>query len=112
MQIDNMAVMTGDSIFYDQAFMQVLEDHVSLLKTRKGTREILLDKQLVYKYEFDIPGLLALQNIPFIYHWITLRCNDLDSPNSSLAKKDRLIVPDFDYIEVIRQKHMSVNRIK
>lgn len=111
MPISNLVADSGPSIYYDQAFRDVLEDYLSFLKNTNSTTTISVEPMVAYKFEFDFFGLLANYNIQPHLHWIIMRMNDLTSPSDAKADIDTIHIPDNGTLDHIRQSHMSTHRI-
>jgi hypothetical protein len=109
--IDSLMTDSGPAIYYDTTFMNVLEDFMTYLRTHPTTNIVDIDQMLAYKYEFDFFGLLAQYGIPPNLHWVTLRMNNMTSPNDFAKKAIVLLVPNASTIEAIRQSHMSTRLI-
>ncbi len=99
----------GPDVFYDEKFRAVIEAHIDFLKTHKETKVIYLDPNIVYKYEFDMYGLMKYYSISPYLHWIILRMNDLYSMTNFPKDIAQLIVPSESAINHIRQIFMSAN---
>lgn len=111
MVIDSLMQDPGPSIYYNDAFRVVLEDHIAYLKTHPGTTVIYPDSMQRHRYEFDLFGLLTQHNIPAYLHWIIMRLNRLSSPNIKLDDINLLLIPDPSIIEQIRQSHVAITTI-
>jgi len=111
MQIDNLMIAAGPSIYYSQSFRDVLEDHLTYLKNHSTTNVLSIEPMKAYKYEFDLYSLLREYNIPTHLHWLVMRLNDMVSPTDATVKIDHLIIPDFSTVDRIRQSHVTTRRI-
>jgi hypothetical protein len=111
MQIDSLAYAQGPSIYYDDAFRSVLEDHISFLKTHPKTNVVSVQPHDAYKYEGDLYGLFANMNIPAHYHWIVMRTNGFRSPFDGSENMLQILVPSTDVIDKIRQSHSAKRKI-
>lgn len=111
MEIDNLATPSGPDIYYDTAFMSVLEDHMTYLRNNASTNILSIDPMNAYKYEFDLFGLLLLHNVPKHLHWVTMRVNNYSSPNDFDRTRLTLLVPDGNIVKYIRQSHLTTRRL-
>lgn len=112
MTIDDLMIAAGEKEYYSDGFKINLEDHIGLLKSASNATLLYLEKDLVYKYQFDLFGYLLNKNIPNKYHWVIMRCNGLTSPQDSISDLDTLILPDFQTIEKIKQTYTTLSRIR
>ena len=111
MQIDTIMINPGPSIYYDDDFRRVLEDHLSLLKKDPSTSVLNIAPQKAYKYEFDLYGLLSDYNIQPQLHWLAMRLNGMTSPTDATKDITSLLIPDTNVVDRIRQSHMTTRRI-
>jgi hypothetical protein len=111
MQVDNLMVDPGPSVYYDSAFRNVLEDFMTYLRTNPSTISINIEPIDAYKYEFDLFSLLNKYNIPPYMHWIVMRVNNFTSPLEVTRKLNTLRIPNESVINTIRQSHLTVSRI-
>lgn len=111
MKINELMVDPGPSIFYDSAFRNVLEDHMTFLREHSQTIQITVEPTQAYRFEHDLFGLLAHYNVPVHFHWLVMRMNKMTSPTDSHRDINTLLVPDHTVVEHIRQSHMTRRRI-
>jgi hypothetical protein len=111
MDVDKLMIQDGSKIYYDPDFRNVLEDHLTFLKTHSTTRNIVMDPQRVYKYESDLFGLLNDYNVPVSLHWLTMRMNDMTSPTDADLSITTLLLPDSSTVDQIRQSHMTTRKV-
>lgn len=113
MKIDNLLADHGSNIYYDPAFRNVLEDHMSFLKTHPDTKKINIESVYAYKYVGDLSGLLKHYNIDIYLHWVIMRMNGFTSFNEAGENIVELLLPDSRAIERIRQLHSTIqNKMK
>lgn len=111
MQIDSLLTDPGPQIYYDDAFRNVLEDYMGVLRVSSSTSAIAIDPKDAYKYEFDLFGLLRMNSIPDYIHWTVMRMNGFTSPLEITRDLQALLIPDTAMLEKIRQSHMSARRL-
>jgi hypothetical protein len=107
MAIDSLLFDEGASVYYDESFRNVIEDHMTYLRTHPRTGMRVVEPGRAYKYEADFYGLLQFYNIPAALHWTVLRMNRLTSPSEFSLDIETILVPDPDVIEHLRSSHMS-----
>lgn len=106
-----MAFGTDNTIYYNEGFRRVLEDHMNYLRTHSKTRSIDVDAGLAYRFEYDFYGLLNNYNISHHLHWIILRMLDKTSPMDIDRNLTSFLLPDQSELDVIRSNHMTTNKI-
>lgn len=111
MLIDSLMQDDGASIYYDEDFRNVLEDHMTYLRALSSTTTLALDVGKVYKYEHDLFGLLADYGIPMQLHWVVMRLNKMSTPTDLRQDQTALLIPDASVVDKIRQSHMSSRKL-
>lgn len=111
MDVDALMVDDGPPIYYDGAFRNVLEDHMTFLRTHPLTQVLVVDPAQAYRFEGDLFGLLSRYNLPPHFHWVTMRMNKMSTPTEASASLSSLLIPDHTTVEHIRQSHMTRRRI-
>lgn len=111
MKVDNLMTTEASSIYYDDGFRHVLEDHLTYLREHASTVSLNLDASLVYMYEFDFFGLLAAYRIPVQLHWLVMRMNKLRCPTEAGLDINSILVPDATVVDRIRQSHMTTRKV-
>lgn len=111
MKINDLGISDGGEQYNNEAFRHVLEDHVVFLAKSPGASNVVIQKHIAYKYQFDLSGFLLHHNVPIKYHWIIMRCNGLTSLQDGIDRLDSLILPNFDQVEKIRQAYYTTNKI-
>jgi hypothetical protein len=110
MQILNILNKPSSSVYYEQGFRILLEDHLTYLKGLQTTRKIDIDIQNAYKYEGDLDGLLTQLNIRPELHFIIMRLNNFTSPQEySPDKTMTLLIPEDKEIDRIRSTYKTKN---
>lgn len=107
MQIDALMLNDGPTIYYDEDFRNVMEDHMTLLRTSATTQVIAVDPGKAYKYEFDLWGFLTEYNVPVELHWIAMRMNQMTSPMDFGPAVETMLIPDPGVISKIQQSHST-----
>jgi hypothetical protein len=95
----------GPAIYYTDAFRQMVEDHLTILKTTNIQTRIITDDDwaTLYKYEGDFYGLLNALQIGRQYHWTVMRMNGYRSRFEATADIAQLITPDWAYVNKLAQ---------
>lgn len=105
--IASLMVDEGPAIYYDQAFMQVLESHLHLIRDHPSTNQVEIDPQIAYKHEFDFNGLMRALNIPLHYSYAIMRVNGINSPTDYTHDRTTLLIPSTGVIDGIRLSHST-----
>lgn len=111
MLIDSLMTNEGPSIYYNETFRLVIEDHLKYLREHKETVPIIIEPAYAYKYEGDLFGLLSAYNIPFEMHWIIMRINKMTAPTQTDDLLTNLLIPNKTVIERIKNVYMTKDRI-
>lgn len=109
MDINNYAYDEGPSIFYDDGFRTVIEAHIEFLRNHEETRSLYLEPHEVYRFEFDMYGLLMHYNIQPYLHWIVLRMNNLYSMTNFPKDLSELLIPSDSAINHLRQIYQTAH---
>lgn len=111
MTIENLMFSEGPSIYYDDGFRRVIEDHMTVLRESPETREVDVTPGVAYKYAGDFYGLAQSLGVPPHLHWVTMRLNGLFSPNDYLDTMYVVRIPSPTALEQLRQSHMSTRKV-
>lgn len=111
MLVDDLMYSPGPDIYYDDGFRNVLEDHMTYLRTSAVTKNVEVDVLSSYKYQADLFGYLYLRNIPAFLHWVVMRMNRMTEPMEFGPSITTLLLPDPNMIEQIRQSHQMSRRV-
>ena len=110
--LTDFLIDSGDLIYYDTGFRQVLEDHLYYLRSHPQTTIEQLDQFQAYKYSSNLNGLLQFMRVPYKYHWLICRLNGYNNPSEFTMDHLTLVFPNFDVVERIRASYMTKNIIK
>ncbi|MNU19683.1 hypothetical protein D3C71_79160 [compost metagenome] len=111
MTINDLAFDEGATVYYDDGFRNVIEDHMTILRARSDSMTKMVEPGRAYKYEADYYGLLQFLEVPTALHWVTLRMNGYTSPMQYDGVGVTVLVPNPDVIEQMRSSHMSTRVI-
>ena len=100
----------GPAIYYDPDFRNVLEDHMTYLRTHPTTEVIQVDDGQAFLYTNDFYGLTRALLIPAELRWVMLRMNNMKSPTDYKADRTMLIRPNQTVVDFIQQSYSSTNR--
>jgi hypothetical protein len=108
--IDNLMVPDGASIFYNPAFRVVLEDHMTYFRGLSDNNLFPVTPHQVYKYRFDLGGLMLDLGIALQYHWIVMRVNNITDMTHVPPDLTVLVMPAQKNIDVIAQTHKTISK--
>lgn len=111
MSLDTLMSDAGPDIYYDPAFREVLESHMSWLRNHPTTLVRGVDPSTADQYNHDLPGLLRHYSAPDHLHWVIRRLNDIPSPYADLRDLTSLLWPNQTTVSHIQQSHSGSNRI-
>lgn len=115
--IKELALPTGDPIYYDPSFRSVIEAHLPILRTPGIVRAQAISPTRVHQFEGNFYGLLSHLKIPLQYHWIIMRINGFNSPSEfGMSVHDpyeknqefALMIPSEEFLRNLRMLHLSV----
>ena len=112
MQIFKTMITGGPSIYYDPAFRNMIEDHMTWLRGRSGNTIVDVEPMVAYKYAGDFFGLLMHFNILPQYHWITMRMNQYVSPQDYSDEMLSFVTPSGEDCERLRAVFMSQTKMR
>jgi hypothetical protein len=106
MQINKLATKT-DPVFFDEAFVLLLETHLDYLLGHPATKWVSNEDFNALKYKGDLYGMFRNMQIPLDIHYVTMRLNGYT--NSADYKGDTRLfrVPDVSEIEKLRQHYKT-----
>ncbi len=107
MQINTLERKQPDSRYMDPSILQVLEDHLYVLKKDPDNTLLPVSNHLNYKYEGDFYGLLNELKVVPKYHYITMRINNLVNSTDYIGDKDFVIFPNVNEIDTIINVHTT-----
>lgn len=105
--------LTDDTptIYYTEAIMNMLEQHIPYLLQGNRTTTIQVEVQRAHQYEYDFYGLLLTFNIPRWMHWITMRLNGMTSPDEYRATMTSILIPDSTVLERLKSVESTVFKL-
>lgn len=80
----------GAAVYYDSGFRQMLEDHLTYLKTNAQTEDVDISPRVAHKGHGDLISVLQDYNIEPRLYWIIMRLNGYTSPMEYTS--DRLVL--------------------
>lgn len=110
--VNELEIPAGDNLFYDQGFMNTLEDHMTLLRSDPNTETAEIEPYKAIIFEGDLFGLLSNMGLPRQYHWLTMRLNRMNSPTHLTRDMTSLNLPDRDRIERMKSLYSVQNKIR
>jgi len=106
MDIDTLSPTVEDD-YYSAGFMQVIEDHLTYLRTLDGVVVNQLTNTQCVKYQGDFFGLLLDLKIDKRYHYAVMRVNDLFSPADFTGDISQVVVPKLDEIDLLKNIYQT-----
>jgi hypothetical protein len=110
MALTDLMVDAGEDKFYDPAFRNVLEDHMTYLREQYSTL-VIINPDEAYQWRGDFFGLLDGRGYARKYHWIILRLNQYSSPVQFTEDTLAILVPNFTTIDQIAQANQVLPKI-
>lgn len=97
--------------YYEDAFRNILEAHLSYLRGHSTTTYVSVDPGNAYKYEYNLYLLLESLNYPEHLHWLIMRLSGLTSPYDMRENFTTLVVPDQNIVEQLKSNASTINRL-
>lgn len=91
----------GDSIYYNEDFRRMIEQHRIYLQQVDGTEPRVIPDGEAWRWRYDFYGLLANMDIPEYLRWIILRVNNLQNPADYNGLNTTVIIPSFNAIQTL-----------
>lgn len=85
--------------YTNATFKQVIEDHLTYLKTHTSTKSGPIPPELAGRYPGDYYSLLLHLGIPADQWWITLRLNGMTNPSQFIGTEDTIVMCDIGEIK-------------
>ena len=98
-----------EASWFKPSFLQVLDDHLEYLKTAGKVMQTHITDGKNFKNEGDFYGLLKDIEIPIPekHFYIVMRINGLTSSYDYDGEKSVLLIPDFEEIEMLMERHST-----
>lgn len=112
MKLLDSLIKPGPDVYYSAEFRNVLEDHMTYLRSHPENSVVTIAPNIGYKYIGDLAGVLHHYNVPYNLHWIVMRMNHMTSPTDYRDTMLNLDIPSFTAVERLRTTHMSQSKIK
>lgn len=100
----------GPDVWYDQAFMEVIEQHIPIIKKERSTA-MAIDPAKVVQFRSDFFGFLKNTGVAPQYWFATLRASGMYSPVEFDVHITMLILPDTQYLEQLRRQYQTLLRV-
>ena len=97
----------GPSSFYTDAFRNVIEEHLEVIKVSDTTNKKEITHYLSYKYENNLFGLLMELEFSKYMHWPIMRINNYHSPIEFKKNTTFLYIPSISFLEQLLKIHNS-----
>lgn len=101
----------SNSIYYEESFRRVIEDHLPILLTDGNYSVVTLDPTTTEPFSGDFYGLLKSNSSPHYMHWIILRMNGYSSPVEYRSETISIKVPLPRVLDKIVRQYLSSQNI-
>ena len=98
-----------DEIFYDPAFMIVLERNLPLIRETAVTRPVEIERALRYKGNFD--GFCIELEIPHDHIWLVMRLNGMRNCYEFDGKMDSILIPTDNTLTMLVDRHAPIQKM-
>jgi hypothetical protein len=110
MSINKLMLPEGVALYYSEAWMRLIESHMTYLRQVSANNLVEVEPHLAYKFEGDLYGLLNHLKVRPEYHWLTMRVNDMASPSELNSDRQTLVLPNFEIVEKLRQVFQTTSK--
>jgi hypothetical protein len=107
MQVDNLMMNYGSSVYYTDDLRNVLEDFMTYFRTNPTTQTMTVDPGDAVRYESDFYALLTYLNIAPQYHFPILRINNMTASTDYRSTMTSFLVPDLGEVQRIAQTEQT-----
>ncbi len=90
---------SNDAVYYTPGFLRTCESLLPKLRSSPTNTVLSIEPTLGHRYQGDFYGMLTASRIAPKYHWITMRVNDISSPDQYDGTQLDFILPDFSIVE-------------
>lgn len=97
--------------FFDREFQVMLEYHIPFLINHQNTSYIMVEPAMALQYRGDLSGLLTAKDLPLEFHWITMRCNGMNSNSEFNETMTSVLVPPLEELKQLQQIWASNNNL-
>lgn len=111
MTVENFVINMGPDVYYSDKFRDVLEDHMTYLRTHPETGMTVITPGEANQWQGDFFGLLQDKGRPAHLHWLIMRMNGYTSPLQFTSDMIAFIEPNPAVVDRIRQASASAARI-
>lgn len=109
MLIDDQMVCLSQLSYYDPGFRQVLEDHLTFIKSLESTQVEAISPESAWHYKGDFFRLLRDMNIPSHLHWYIMRMCGYHSPDEAGEELSEIYIPNQEQLEQMRNNHSTTH---
>lgn len=92
----------GPEFYYTEAWRQIVEEHLTLLRNAPNGTEQTVDPVMGYRHEGDLSGFLTSVGIDPRFHYVVMRVNGMKDGSELNEFTGSLIIPPENAIERLR----------
>ena len=105
--LKNSGYTPGPALFYEEKFLQLIEDHLDVLRQSEKTTSADVAAMLSTRYAHDFIGFLNYLQVPNETHPIVIRMNGLKSAEDFDSNFTTILLPHQDDVEQLRQAYLT-----
>lgn len=98
-------------VFLDIGFKTILEQHLEVIKKDINNTYVEVSAHDCDLYQGNFDGLLYKNRIPIYLHWLVTRMNGFDSHTDFNGDIDRIILPDPERINKLKEIYLTIHKI-
>lgn len=96
-----------DTVYYSEGFLQLIEDHMPVLRAGSNIQAVSVSSQDCYAYNGDFYGLLAEYHVERKYHLIVTRFNGYKASTDFMKNIEYFLLPDLASIEEMKMLYLT-----
>lgn len=108
----NFISKSGPSVYYTEAYQNMIEDHLLYLKKDGNYNLANVDVKVAQIAHLDLFHYLALMAVPNYLHWTIMRLNDMVSPTEFTYNTAFLYVPSESVLSTLISAHQAAEKKK
>lgn len=99
----------GPDIWYSNAFKEVLEKHLAIIK--KNSDQVAVEPNMAAVYRNDFYGYMKYRGVAPQHWFATMRATGLRSPQEFGPEVQVLFLPAPTYLEKLRHQYQTILRV-
>lgn len=111
MDIDKYSQGLSNLEYYSKGFRNVLEDHMTYLRSHPDTQKREITPSEAYQFENDFYGLMNYKAVPMHFHHLVLRMNNMTNPDQMPPDLTFFLLPEMAVVSRLLSVYKTSDRI-